>query len=166
MQKFITDKFGYTIAFLLPGFLVIWAVSYYSSTITSWLNNTRDITSNIGNIVYIILASLSAGIIISAIRWIIYDRILFRKIDIKELDYSKLQANLDAYRYIIEGHYQFYQFYANMSVSILVCSILRKSFLQGHPWIIFWLVVIEVILFWNSKGCFNKCYEKLRQLLK
>ncbi len=168
MEKYITDHFGNTIAFLLPGFVTVCELQRYYGRINSWFNSDFNAASSISSAVYIILFSLAMGIIISAIRWIVFDRGLLRNIDNKfsRLDYSKLQANLSAYQGIVEAHYRFYQFYANMAISILICSLLLASFLITHYDKLGAIVVIEILLFWAAKGCFDKTYNKIKDILK
>lgn len=168
MEKFITDKFGYTIAFLLPGFLAILGLRHYYSPFDIWLNTAVNIGQGISGFMYIIMTSLSLGIIISAIRWIIFDRLLFKKISdrIAKLDYSKLLSErFDAYMYIKEAHYHFYQFYANIAVSLFILSVLLVCYYKIMSWIfIFIFLILEIILICGSKNCLNNLYSKAEAL--
>lgn len=170
MEKFITDKFGYTIAFLLPGFVTILGVRYYFSSFDLWLNNTCNATQSISGFIYVILSSLSLGIIISAVRWIIFDKLLFKEIcqKISELDYAKLLSQkIEAYIYIKEIHYHFYQFYANISVSLFMFSILSAiRFKEINFTLVIILLVLEAILICGSKNCLNNLYKKADALSK
>jgi hypothetical protein len=62
-MKDITDKtFGVIIAFWLPGFLLLWGLSYSSRDIAFWLNKSGGADApTAGNFLYVTLASLLSG---------------------------------------------------------------------------------------------------------
>ena len=70
-MKEINDKnFGLIIAFLLPGFLLLWLLSLSdigNAEIGAWLKRFSD--PSVSGFLYVALASLALGLIISAIRW-------------------------------------------------------------------------------------------------
>ncbi|MFY9835459.1 MAG: hypothetical protein WAK55_03145, partial [Xanthobacteraceae bacterium] len=77
-MKEITDKnFGLIIAFLLPSFLLLWLLSLSdisNAEITAWLKRFSD--PSVSGFLYVALASLALGLIISAIRWAVIDHSL------------------------------------------------------------------------------------------
>jgi hypothetical protein len=96
--KEITDKnFGLIIAFLLPGFLLLWFLALSdndNSEIGPWLKSFSD--PSVSGFLYVILASLALGLIISAVRWAVVDHLLgwcFRPYGKPwpEIDFSKLR---------------------------------------------------------------------------
>ena len=54
-----TDKnFGVVIAYLLPGFVALWGVSYFSPTVASWISVSQQGAPTVAGVCYVTLASL------------------------------------------------------------------------------------------------------------
>jgi hypothetical protein len=94
-MKEITDKnFGLIIAFLLPGFLLVWLLSLSDfGNAEVWLKSFGD--PSVSGFLYVTLASLALGLIISAVRWAVIDQILRyyflrHQKHLPKIDFSKL----------------------------------------------------------------------------
>ena len=95
-MKEITDKnFGVIIAFWLPGFILLWGLSFSSAEIAGWLKNSNN--PSVGGFLYATLASLALGLLISAVRWLIVDHFLIYITGVPRLDFdfSKLRDKED-----------------------------------------------------------------------
>jgi len=172
MENSFDKNFGVVIAFLIPGFLLLWGLSFSYSEISNWLaNSSAPSDPTVGGFLYATLASLGLGLLISAVRWLIIDFIL-SKLDISDegINYEKLNdANKSAaYMLIVENHYRYYQYYANSLIAILIafCAYLFSDH-ELPPWPI-WLLValIVVVLFLGSKDSLDKCYKRAKEILK
>jgi hypothetical protein len=77
-MKDVTGKnFGVIIAFLLPGFVLLWGLSYSSKPIADWLaRSSGSDAATIGGFLYSTLASLALGLLVSATRWLLVDHFL------------------------------------------------------------------------------------------
>ena len=127
-MKDITDKnFGVIIAFWLPGFLLLWGLSYSSRDIAFWLNKSGGADApTVGNFLYVTLASLAAGLLISAFRWLFVDHFLsvcgvwVKGLRRPELNMSRLVNKdvLAAFGGAVENHYRYYQYYSNTLVAV------------------------------------------------
>lgn len=163
MEKILSVSFGYLIAFILPGFVVVLSLTPYSQLLQNWLKVTYSASPNVSAFICVIFLSLIVGITISAIRWLIFDHIIFRKLTnrIAELDYSKLSLQIERFKYINEGHYQFYQFYANMFISMFTAYLFFC--LVGIVYL-FIFVAIEILLLYASADCLKKFCSKAEDL--
>lgn len=132
----VSKNFGIIIAFLLPGFIALWPIQYLSATVATWLSGSGLTGSagaqspTTGSFLMVVLASLALGMLISAIRWLLFDTLLHRTLKSPSLDWSKLQEKLAAFDYINENHYRYYQYYANSAVAVLfwcVVYVIRVS---------------------------------------
>lgn len=169
MSEVSSKTFGHAIAFLIPGFVVVWALSPVSPTLASWLGSPEAAVS-IGGFFYGTIASLVAGLIVSAMRATLLDFVHHKTgIPRPDLDYSKLQANKDAFNIVIEQLYRYYQFYANMFVAALVAYTGHLISGSKYPWnevglsIIF--VALEIVLFLASRDSLSRCYLRLAQVM-
>jgi hypothetical protein len=128
----ITDKnFGVVIAFWLPGFLLLWGLSYSWPDIAVWLSRSNGTDApTVGNFLYATLASLAAGLLISAVRWLFVDG-FFRLCGLvvprsglqrPALNMSRLTSKdvLAAFSGAVENHYRYYQYYSNTLVAVAV----------------------------------------------
>jgi hypothetical protein len=124
-MKDISEKnFGVIIAFWLPGFLLLWGVSYSFPSIATWLvSSSGNDGPTVGGFLYVSLASLAVGLIINATRWAFVQEILLYRLT----RLPKAQINLGsltdkdvlaAFNGVIENNYRYYQYYSNALVAI------------------------------------------------
>ena len=67
---------------------------------------------------YVTLASLAAGVTVSAVRWAIIDHLHHATgIVPPAWKFANLEGKLQGYLTLIENHYRYYQFYSNMFVA-------------------------------------------------
>jgi hypothetical protein len=159
-MKEITDKnFGVIIAFLLPGALLLWMLSLShlgNAEIGAWVKSVSD--PSVSGFLYVTLASLALGLIISAVRWAVIDQILrgyyflrHRK-DLPKIDFSKLSdpSMFGAFQGANENHYRYYQYYSNTLVAIVVgFSIYQFRSAEWAPawiWVIFGVLIVVLLL--------------------
>ena len=57
-----TNNFGLLIAFVLPGFVLLWGMAPYSSTISEWLGQATSNAPTVGGFLYVTLASVGLGV--------------------------------------------------------------------------------------------------------
>src|SRR6266511_2637234 len=73
MQSVTNDNFGLLIAYMIPGLIVVWGVGYVSPTVANWLGAAPPDAPTVGGFLYITIASVAAGLIVSAVRWLLID---------------------------------------------------------------------------------------------
>ncbi len=125
-MKDLTEKnFGPLIAFCLPGFIFLIALSKSFPEIQEWLATSPKEAPTIGGFFYSTLASLSLGLLLSAVRWLIVDHLLFVLWRIfrcprPEIDFAKLmnKEKFAAFNGFVENHYRYYQYYSNSLVAL------------------------------------------------
>lgn len=113
-------NFGLLIAYLLPGFVALWGISFFSPSVASWFGSTAEDAPTVGGFLYVTLASVAAGLTVSTVRWLVIDSVHHvTGIRNPRWDFSRLKENVAALDMLIEIHYRYYQFYANMIVAVL-----------------------------------------------
>ncbi|NLE57768.1 MAG: hypothetical protein GX616_05360 [Planctomycetes bacterium] len=170
MSTLSNQNFGLVIAYLLPGFVSLWGVSYFSPTVESWINAPQQGSPSVAGFMYVTLASLAAGVTVSAVRWAIVDH-LHHATDIvpPAWKFANLEGKLQGYLALIENHYRYYQFYSNMLVAAgfsfaarVVSGGLRPSL---SPWATIAFLALELVLFAGSRDTLRKYYSRTQQLL-
>lgn len=114
-------NFGLVIAFVLPGFAALWGLSRVSSDVSFWLSGSGSGAGDptVGGFCYVSLASLAAGMTVSAVRWLLVDTFLScTGVRRPRWDDSMLVEKLEAFEALVENHYRYYQFYANTFVAL------------------------------------------------
>ena len=143
MEGITSTTFGYLIAFLLPGTVLVQALSYTSQSIHNLLETAKEKDPGLSIVLFLVILALISGLIVSSIRDVIMDRVLCnirwpkikletferRDIDLKILFDQEKRA---IYESFIENQYRYHQFYGNMCITLLVLLI-SKYFVAGDP---------------------------------
>lgn len=173
-MKDITEKnFGVIIAFWLPGFLLLWGVSYSFPSIATWLAaSSGSDAPTVGGFLYATLASLSVGLVINATRWVFVQEILLHgvtRLPRARINYAGLTDKnvLAAFNGAIENNFRYYQYYSNALVSIVLSLACYLTYGGGTRqsaavWVL--ASVAAVILFIacrNELAAFNKRAEDI-----
>ena len=144
-------NFGVIIAFLFPGFLLLWGLSYSRPELGNWLLNMGNKDAPvIGSFLYATIASLALGLLVSAIRQAIFDKFLYtvtrlKHPTIKSVNLKKKET-LDAFKEVIENHYRYYQYYANSLIAIAIAAVYYWRVKGLPPWTITISVVFIIII--------------------
>lgn len=169
----VSQQFGIIIAFLLPGFIFLWPFQYFSPTVAIWFRGAgfdgSGTSPSGGSFLLVVVASLAAGLLISAIRWAVFDCLLLRRFRRIKIDYSRLEEKLTAFTLINENHYRYYQYYSNSSIALIGWAVAQA--LRGLPRTpllvasVVAFLVVELILFLAARDALDKNISKLLSLL-
>ena len=161
-------NFGLVIAFLLPGFVCLAGASRFSPTIAGWMSLAPTSDPTVVGFLYVVLASLGAGLVASAARWALIDTLHHRTgLPPPHLDFSLLQPNLDAFQMAVEHNYRHFQFYANMVVASAFFAVCDQ--LANGRWPVSLLLlasILEGLLLVTSRDCLRRYYRRTEQLLR
>lgn len=170
MKEGTFANFGLLIAYVVPGFATVWAFSYYSPMVAGWLQGTAAELPTVGGFLYVTLASIAAGLTVSTVRWMLIDT-LHHATGIRQVewDFSRLQANIDAFRVLVEIHYRYYQFYANTVIAVAFLYVAVRGnggqFHMAVGLLDVLFVTVEVVLLAGSRDTLRKYYLRGTQLL-
>ncbi len=164
------QNFGLLIAFVLPGLVTLWGVSFFSPTVAAWLRVTPAGAPTIAGFLFVTLASVAAGLIVSAVRWAVVDSLHHATgIEPPPWDFGRLDEQLPIFLALVENHYRFYQFYANMFIAaaftyrMYLVAAGRSPFAELGETLAF--LLLEVILFAGSRDALAKYYARTGRLL-
>lgn len=163
-------NFGLLIAYLLPGFVALWGVAYISPVVQTWFGTAPEQAPSVGGFLYVTLASIMVGLTASTVRWLIVDTLHHATGVMRpSWDFSRLGENVAAFDALIEMHYRYYQFYANMVVALVFAMVLRHLAAPGGPW---WgdaadavVVALISVFLAGSRDSLAKYYRRSEQLL-
>jgi len=164
------ESFGLVIAYLLPGFVALWGVSYFSPTVDSWIATSQQGGPSVGGFLYVTLASLGAGLTVSGVRWAVVDSIHYLSgLRRPAWKFVNLDNKLRGFLMLNESHYRYYQFYGNMFVAAgftyAAWLISSGKGIKAAGWATVHFAVLEAILFANSRDTLAKFYFRVAQLL-
>jgi hypothetical protein len=167
----LSDKnFGIIIAYILPGFVALWGVSYSSATVESWIGASQQGNPTVAGFCYVTLASLTAGLTVSAVRWVLVDSLHHATgIVPPAWRFAKLDDRLQGFLTLVENHYRYYQFYANMFIAAGFAygarAIAEGCAFWLHGWLAVGFLALEAVLFAGSRDTLRKYFSRTQQLL-
>lgn len=167
MAELSARNFGLVIAYLIPGFVALWGVGAVCEPVRHWLLGGEAAGPSLGGVAYVVAASLTLGLTASAVRWAFIDQLHHRTgVTPPRLDFAKLADRLEGFYALVENHYRYYQFYANMAVATAFAFGLS---LWGGMRLPVWAEVsvlgVEAIFLAGSRDALRKYYERSSLLL-
>jgi hypothetical protein len=160
-------SFSLIIAFLLPGFVCVLGIMDLSPILARWLNSSAGTESSIAEVSYIVLCSMATGMVASAIRWLLLDSLLHcTGLRPPVLDFSRLQANLEAFDLAVLHNYRHYQFYGNSCVGLWALAICQLQ--TGTVWPpLVWLgwVALQTVMLLAGRDCLRRYYDRIGQII-
>lgn len=168
MQSITNANFGPLIAYLVPGATALFGISEFFPALRSWFATTPADAPTIGGFLYLTIASLACGMVVTAIRWAVVDTFhRLTGLPPPVLDFSKLGANVEAFNLLIEIHYRHYQAYSNELIALAiayVCYRVRHGFLPLGS-LDAGFVFLEAIFLITSRDTLSKYFSRTKQLL-
>jgi hypothetical protein len=176
--KDLVSSFGVAIAFLLPGFVGLWGASRFLQPLGKWFEQAAQADSGTGVVLFIIIAALAMGVVISAAR-IVTVELVFRGIGKlvaktglhgKGMDFKRLATNdaaLKALDFLNEGLYRFYLFYANMAVAVALAyvALVLKGSMHLAKTNLTIFSVIEAVLLIGGADAFARYWKHANEVL-
>lgn len=163
MDDAVARHFGLVIAYLLPGFVCLLGVGSVADPVWVWLLGGNAAGPTVSGAVYVMLASIGAGMLASVVRWAVVDT-LHEATGLRRppLDESRLADRLDAYHYLVEQHYRYYQFYSNTLVSFAFAHALWRASKWSATWPWGWpdagVYFLIIVLAAGSRDALRKYY--------
>jgi len=132
--KLSSIDFGVVIAFVAPGFVAFQAISYHMPTAGAWMSAASERDQSVGVFLFVLLASLSLGLVVSGVRALVIDKLFCwprlpwgLSVQHYTIDWSKVDENkLLVLTTIRDNFYRYYQFYSNSVVALVVWALARS----------------------------------------
>jgi hypothetical protein len=164
-------NFGYLIAYVLPGLVIVAKVGQYSETVRIWLGGTPAQSPTVGGFLYVTFASVGAGMIVSALRWLVLDSIHHHTgVPKPNWDFSRLPGALTAFEGAVENHYRYAQFFGNTLVALVIATIGGLPFVDTvpvDPIVARGMTIsLAALLFVASRDALRKYYDRTNAFLE
>lgn len=162
--------FGLLIAFVLPGFTVLAALSLLFEPLQVWLLGPAGESPAVGGVLYVTAASVLIGQLLNVLRWAVLDSV-FEATGIKRptWDEQRLPERLQAFEALVENHYRYFQFYGNMALAIPIAWLaFRFSVYSGvipHGPLELGVLVLELTLIAGSRDALRRYFLRSQTLL-
>jgi hypothetical protein len=161
--------FGLLIAYVIPGFVGLYAMSFYSKPMRSLLGSDRFVPQG-GAVVPLVLLAIAAGISINAIAWATL-RLVIQATGVARpnLNYALLtQEKSIAFQEIIQSNFHYYQYYVNTLTAfiLLFVSYAMRNVRHSKALGFVGAVGLIVILFFASRDSLQRTYSAMDALLK
>jgi hypothetical protein len=174
MNPLQAGAFGYLIAFVAPGSVLLWGLSKFSEDIRRWFGFAAEAETTVGGFLFVALAAIALGVFISGVRWALVDQLLMEHRErTKKRDFKRSSLNdpevKAAYELANELYYRFYQFYSNMLIAFLGTYVLWLVDLGTYPWhrpaATAAVVGISLSLYFSASDSLGRYYEHLEEIL-
>ena len=166
MNDVTNQNFGLLIAFVLPGFILLWGLQPHSDMVSSWLGHATAEVPSVGGFLYITMASVGVGQLVSTLRWLLVDT-LHHHTGVKppKWNFKRLRDRVAAYDRLIEIHYRYYPWHANGLVAVTISAVLRWTANGFMVRELLLLLFVDALLYLGSRDTLQKYYRRVEELL-
>lgn len=164
-----SNQFGLIVAYLLPGFIGLFGLAPFVPTVAIWLRPTSYAEASLGPPMYVLLLATAIGMILSCFRWLIIDQLhRWTGVPSPKWDDGRLSERLEAFNYLVESHYRYYQFVGNTIIAIVIAYPIQRWFATSP---VLGLgtdaatVVVCLVLLAASRDALAKYYARTHRLI-
>ncbi|MEM1166275.1 MAG: hypothetical protein AAGI30_08295 [Planctomycetota bacterium] len=170
MGELSNRNFGLLIAYVVPGFVLLCGTAFPFPPVRDWLLGAGTDGPSLGGVLYVLIASVAAGMTASAVRWAVIDTFHHRTgLTHPAWDDRHLHERTQAYVWIVENHYRYYQFYGNTAVAlVLAWAFWRGSLVdpaRGVGWVDVSVSIVALVFLAGSRSALSRYYRRTHALL-
>jgi hypothetical protein len=120
VKDLTVTSFGLVIAYLLPGLVGLYGLSFWSKKLSQMFSTFLTSESNIGLFLIVVLASLAIGLLANGLRWVAFEMLFFKKHRTQSSFHKTLagERKLAAYRVVIDETYRYHQWWGGIAFTI------------------------------------------------
>lgn len=173
VKDITSTSFGLLIAFLLPGLVGLYSLSCWSMTLRKVFDTFLTVNANVGLSVVVLLAALAVGLLVTAVRWAVFECWICKKDHLSSSDFERLngESKLLVFRAVVDEHYRYHQFWGGMCIVIpaLAIGMFQEywTFLSAGRIVIssIFVVAIEIISGIAACKAFHNYVTRAKQIL-
>lgn len=159
-------SFGLLMAYLIPGFIVLWGLEPHVYAARLWLGQSTENAPTIGGFLYATIAAVALGQLTSTVRWLLIDPVHHHTGIAKPAwNFSRLPQTIAAFDRLIEDHFRYYQFHANGLVAVITAAILHWTANGFRVSQCLLLIVVVSLLYIGSRDTLAKYYRRVEEIL-
>lgn len=166
MREIHSGNFGLLIAYVVPGFIALWGAARFSDTVREWLAVSPGSAPTVAGFLFGTLAAVAAGLIVNAVRWHLVDPLHHVSgVPRKNWDYSRLPAQVEAFRYLVAAQFRYYECYANTMVAIAFTfvAIAATGGVSRETAAMF--LAVELVLWFSSRKTLLNYHRRVESFL-
>lgn len=162
-QDDFDTNFGLLIAYVLPGFTALqglpvlgvsggWglAASGPGASLSQFLSGTVEATA--------------VGLTVSTVRWLVVDTVHhWTGVRPPRWDFGELEGAVEAFQLLVQFHYRYYKFYANMVIA-LAWDYAAGGYALGWRSLVYW--GLAGLFFLASRDALRRYYVRTGELLR
>jgi hypothetical protein len=120
LTNFSSTSLGYLMAYFLPGFASLYAVSLHTRALAPIASKFAQSQAGLGLFLVATLAALGAGLIVSSARWLLFEQFICRAATSRKNALTNLKDSnvLTTFRMIVDEKYRYHQFYGAMALVV------------------------------------------------
>jgi hypothetical protein len=174
VKDLTSTSFGYVIGFLLPGLLGLYGLAMWSKQIQDLLQPAASKDATLGPSFFLLLSSLTMGLLLSAFRFYLFEKLLCKRHSLSKEMFKELKAadKLTAFKAVVDEHYRYHQFYGGCAVALLILfpkwlwmtwstfSCLARFILIAA------FVAFQIILVMTAKDAFVRYVERANNIVQ
>ena len=160
------NDFGLVIAYLLPGFTAVWGTAIVNGAV-GWRSLIQD-GASLGAFLSTTVLALAAGLTLSTLRWLLIDN-LHHATGIRRpnRNFAALAKNVEAYAFLNDAHYRYYQHAAGMFLATIWVYGVWRYVDPARPigWADLGIVALAALYYLGSRDALAKFSRRSEQLL-
>ena len=152
MIDITSTSFGLLIAYLLPGLVMLFGLSFWFAELRRLFDTFLNGESNLGLFLLVTLASIVMSMMVTLVRWYVFELHICRRHYIPPADFDNLSGmgKIAAFRASVDEHYRYHQFFGCMAVVLPV--LFFGWALENHVFGDFWKVMAFSAVFLLVEG--------------
>jgi hypothetical protein len=173
MKELSSTVFGLLIAYVLPGLTACYGLSLWSPRLNGVVEALVSGQASATILVCTILASITVGLQLTAVRWLIFERWICRKHSFTGEEFQQLhvEGKFAAFRIAIDEQYRYHQFWGGMSIAQLLffarwISTHWFPSYQNFVTIVLVMPTVELLTLFAAKVAYERYIERSKWILK
>lgn len=169
-----SETFGLLIAYLLPGVVGFFSMSYWSSPVNDTLRTFSTEQANLNLLLLVILSCLAVGILVTALRGYIFEKCFPSVNPLTDEEFFSLSDpnTFAAFRALVDAHYRYHQCWGSIAIILPILYVGWMKHKYGDIQFIYSLgttilfVVFEATVFWAARDAYKKYVGRARKILE
>lgn len=169
-----STSFGLLIAYLLPGLVTLFGLSYWLPDLRRLFETFLNGESNLGLFLLMALASIAASLQVTLIRWALFELFICRRNALTPDDFKTLgeEGKFTAFRGAVDEHYRYHQFWGSMVIAlpVLFGGWAWRSRVFSHLWsgllVLLIFLVLEALTALGAARAYINYVNRARTIMK
>lgn len=174
MKDVTSTSFGLLIAYLLPGIAGLYATTFVSPESRQILDLLVAAKADAGLFIMVILVAVGMGLIITTLRWKIFEVWFCSGDCLKTEDFAKLGGSdnvLTSFQAANDEYYRYHQFWGGITILLIpvfsgwICKLIQNQQCWRALILAISGILVEVLVYQAARESLNRYHEKAKAIL-